>query len=303
MSELATLRSDRKPGPTLAEALSGLFGAELEDAEFANRLAHLTATLTNSPEVFVLALDEGSVLANVGADRPSEAAKALFDGLSGEEGQSRDARANPSSGGILIVLPSSQQAALIIRLPPGGTVAGALALERLTLLGTLSEAAHNNSREQAVGQVLEALTSQKIDLKVLSDAVQTATDADYVAIGQISGSSVSDLALSGQPKATTRAPLPDKLHSEFPAIARAHGETPGHSVAVGAGGTFVIRLERPARNPGLGQVVVQALATGQGVLRQTRARALRRVLRWGLALGAIAVLAFVPLPEGQRIAA
>ncbi|MEL6798807.1 MAG: efflux RND transporter periplasmic adaptor subunit [Pseudomonadota bacterium] len=296
MTDMSRVAKEAQPGPSLSQALATTFDASSDDAGFARRVTHLAVSLTNGPVAYLIAGD--TVLGGTSNARPPaqvlDLAAGPMDGT---------ARAEGAFAGVAMALPSGQAAVLVLQLPPGGTVAGALALERLTNLSALAGVSFNHPEIAAHRALFEAIADRAVDLEPVAEALQRLTDADYVALGRLSGDSVSDLAISGQTPQAKRAALPASLRAEMAEIASRGDSGPDRVIARGPGGVFVVRIVEARRNAALAPMVVQLLSVGDGAHRAGTRRGLARLRRFAVGLVAAMLLAFVPLPEGRRISA
>ncbi|MEL6644208.1 MAG: efflux RND transporter periplasmic adaptor subunit [Pseudomonadota bacterium] len=297
MSDAATMIRTREAGPSLAEALTATFEGGQDVEAFATRVTHLAASLTNGPAAYLVAPD-GAVLGATTRARPPDAVLALT-----ADPARGTARADGAFGVVEMALPAGDTAALVLQLPPGGTVAGALALERMTSLAALSYARFRHPDLTAQAALFEAIARGPEGLEAIASALQNLTDADFVALGEVQGGVVETLAISGQTPQAKRAALPDTLRRELADQAARPAQPPEHLVAHGPGGAFAARISAPRRNAALAPVVLQALAAGDGLRAGRGQRRMRRLVRAAAFALALIGLAFVPLPDGQRIAA
>ncbi|MEO1307331.1 MAG: HlyD family efflux transporter periplasmic adaptor subunit [Pseudomonadota bacterium] len=268
---------------------------------FSAALSTFALELSSAKAAYVLTKD-GEQLAAEPSDAPLPQATATWvAGL--DPGSGPPARVFDEAGALAtsIALPDGSIGWLVTHMRGATGPARALAFERLVGLSHQSFACFKHPDLAGLRDLLQ--TSGKLEPKKLASEIRSFVDADLVAIASISGQTVSQVTLSNQPNATTRATHPEQVRRQILKVLRSGLKNSDIHIGTRGDGSVAVKAENPRRNVEFLSSIVNALAAGD-VVRDYQRRKIGSAFLKSLGLAAIAAgLAFVPLPDARRIEA
>lgn len=308
---IKTTTTGQKPTRDLNDAMASCFSPYISAPPFPQRLAELTAALTNSRSVCVCAPPQGedppALYATVGTPPNPDKLRIALSAGAAEPTKPSGPGARFCDGFLLadIALPNGQIAALALTLPAGGPGLQSVSFERVTTLSHLSFAQFRNpdmvEQAELASDMRQIAAGETAQLQTMVDRLARISGADYAAAGIWNGDTLKDLTISGQDKFTTRALLPDKLKTQLRETAHQNlsGRARSFAAIPGRRGGLALLLEKPARAPAM--LPLAAALFSRADHGQKPQRSWARLTRYAAFALILVGIGLIPIPDGVRV--
>ena len=304
-------QEDTPSSRDLNAAIAACFSTQPGPPSFPERLVELTRALTNTRHASVWEMGaEGWTPVARSGPMTDIATTATFLADNAAELSEDSASARFASGRMIarIALPGGQTGLLLMEQPSGAAAVQGLSYERLSMLAQLSFAQFRNAglrnRDQLAADIQALAGGDTTRLKTIADQIAGQTGADIAAAGLFDGSTITDLALSGQDGFAPRAELPKRLRGQLAETARLGTIAPDQVFARMPGRDTGLVLLTEGGAPPAGLLPMAAALYAQANHGKPPSRwTARRLVRLGAAALVLFGLAMVPIPDGVDLPA